>query len=1311
MADILRVTSAAVESLLSTSSASSASNQSFSCRLKVPGKHVKEISLEEVMRRSQDEGLNLAEFLNNQPKTSNDEHPLNIEHRTVTPSKSVLAGSIIEDESRHLVAPSTDSSEYISIIDVGKSLSTDSSLSLSGKEMNKTKNSNSDISLDSDLRGVDLIPVRENSSRKDTSASTVSSLKTAEVVDASTPNSNKHNEGATRESGDSTIQSEDRPKTPDLSDPPPALPPLSIPLKGLKQGSLASVESTRERVVPDIEVKSLKSSKSCTARQMLQGTCAQPKRGAVAIQRVNNPNPHPSPTTDQTSQIAAAVAAAVAATTPYHQLKAELEMKLEKLTAELQKQNASHAKKPDSKEDAKVVLKGSTTDVANDSLDITVVADEDVQDNIGLPTPINPRVAPKPRSHRKPRDKEEKPSLGVRSNTKHVTVDSLRSQFEESLEETRQNFQHPEFLDQFTDQTKEYDLMRKNLLNLLKEAREAKREIEEMRHTERMQGLKTSLRREAPADIYLERIRKREEDLSAPRYSANEREYRTPAYILEAKNTLYEIEEKRNLVERKSYPLDSTYLCDDQEQTLESERISKKITEILDNIQKEIKSKDPKKTVITTEPAKPVKRKLKRDIKLEEKKALYNKLRSENQYHNIQVNIGRLKQEEKALRPHPKVNDIGGCYQSPYKRSGLPQSFPLAPLPNSFPLAPPAVQDHSTPLRSLRHQISTQTSPVTRETVEVPQYNKPSTRDVSVYPSPAPQMLDQQCSPLKVLTEDRAQSYTPIQRNTSAYSYEDSEADNFIGVVDLPPSVTIAGVKRVPPLMDKYSAKLISDNKAASARVPQNTVLADDKASVMQWLEEAILEKLLTETPQQNAAKDEVTQILGEDAMKAIADLGLDLSPAQLHGVVSDIIKGQVEERIAHHVRDTSPRPRSLQKSQADDSKPSYNDSFESSSSTSSKSSLSVAVTPSLTASEESSKSLSPVSELSRDLQPRSPVLTPPLTPEVVSLSAQSEAQALPEGVPKPVQNMSKQPPVYFNDTLEQVPLDLTDEVDENRVTVYTPDLTSLPQDNTVSLEGVSRQLTVQPFTPQNTAQEPVPDESVISQHPLDFTHQSVISQHPLELTGVTENIDIPPGIEPEYSSASSTSVSYTETTDYPISAGEILPGVLPREITQHVFTSGPLSEGEWPLSPQSSDFLQLVKDPEIRGLLEERIRATRSPGYPVFHPQDDTIPEEMVSPLREEGVFQTSDLQAGPASSRNLPPAPRRAPLQTPSPLPKTQSVDNIETLELVTPLPDAEDERVASPSPPPFMGLQLEDYEFSGESVTKSDKSDDSF
>ena len=1310
MADILRVTSAAVESLLSASSASSISNQSFSCRLKVPGKHVKEISLEEVMRRSQDEGINLAEFLNNQPKSTSGqgepshELPLNIEHRTVTPSKSVLAGSVIEDESRHLVAPSTDSSEYISIIDVGKSLSTDSSLSLSGKEVAESKKSNSDPRLDNTSRDVDLIPVREHSSRKDTSASTVSSLKTAEVVDASTPNSNKHTEGMTRESRDSTIQSEDRPKTPDLSDPPPALPPLTLPLRGLKQGSLASVESNKERVVPDIEVKSLKSSESSTARQMLQGTTAQPKRGAVAIRRLNPPPPDPTPATDQTSQIAAAVAAAVAATTPYHQLKAEIEMKLEKLTAELQKQNSTHdKKKPDSKDDVEVT--GSVTDIVNDSLDITVVPENDEEVNIGLPTPINPRVAPKPRSHRKPRDKTGKPSFGAKADNRHVTVESLRAQFEESLEETRQNIQYPEF----SDQTKEYELMRKDLLNLLKEAREAKKEIEEMRHTERMQGLKTSLRSEAPADVYLERIRQREEQVSAPRYTASEREYRTPAYILEAKNTLYEIEEKRNQVERKAYPLDSTYLCDDQEQTLEGERISKKITEILDNIQKEIKSKDPKKTVITAEPTKPVKRKLKRNIKLEEKKALYNKLRSENQYHNIQVNIGRLKQEEKALRP--RIDDVGTSYKSPYQRSGLPQSFPLAPLPKSFPLAPPSMQNQSTPLRTLRHQISTQTSPVTRETVEVHQYKKPSTRDVSVYPSPTPQMLDQQCSPLKGLTQDKSQSYTPIQRDDSTYSYEESEAGNFIGVVDLPPSVTIAGVKRVPPPVDKYSAKLISDRQAA--KEPQNTVLEDDKAAVMQWLEEAILEKLLTETPQQVAAKDEVTRILGEGVMKEITDLGLDLSPAQLHGVVSDIIKEQVEERIAHRVRDAnkSPQQRSLQKSQADDSKPSYNESFESSSSTSSKSSLSVAVTPSLTVSEESSKSLSSVSEVSPDSRPKSPVLTPPLTPDVISLSAQSEAQALPGGVPQPVQDVAKQPPVYFNDTLEQVPLDLTDEIVDNRVTVYTPDLTSLPQDNTVSLEAVSRQLTVQPFTPQNTAQEPALDESLISQHPLDITHQSVISQHPLELTGVTENVDIPPEVEPEYSSASSTSVSYTETTDHPISAGEILPGVLPRELTQHVFTSGPLSEGEWPLSPQSSDFLQLVRDPEIRRLLEERIRATRSPGHPVFQLQDDTIPEEMVSPLREEGAFQTSELRAGPSTSRTLPPAPRRAPLQTPSPLPKTQSVENIETLEIITPLPDAEDERVASPSPPPFMGLQLEDYDFSGESVTKSDKSDDSF
>lgn len=339
----------------------------------------------------------------------------------------------------------------------------------------------------------------------------------------------------------------------------------------------------------------------------------------------------------------------------------------------------------------------------------------------------------------------------------------------------------------------------------------------------------------------------------------------------------------------------------------------------------------------------------------------------------------------------------------------------------------------------------------------------------------------------------------------------------------------------------------------------------------------------------------------------------------------------------------------------------------------------------------------------------RSPVFTPPLSPEVVSVSDHTKSPALPEGVPQPAKVMvKKQPPTYFNDTLEQVPLDLTDEV-VDPITVFTPDLTSLQQDNTLSLEGTTKRSALGPFTPLNTVQDPALEDSLISQHPLDVTNQSIISQHPLELTALSENIDIPPTVEPEDSSASSTTMSYTETTDHPISAGEILPGMLPREIRQQVFT-GPLSEGEWPLSPRASDFLQLVKDPEIRELLEQRVNATRSPGYPTFHPQDDTIPEEMVSPLRDEGNLQRSDLQAGP--SRTLPPAPRRVSLPTPSPRPRTQSLEHLETLELVTPLPDGDDGRVGSPSPPPFMGLQLEDYEFSGEeSVTKSDKSDDSF
>ena len=121
-------------------------------------------------------------------------------------------------------------------------------------------------------------------------------------------------------------------------------------------------------------------------------------------------------------------------------------------------------------------------------------------------------------------------------------------------------------------------------------------------------------------------------------------------------------------------------------------------------------------------------------------------------------------------------------------------------------------------------------------------------------------------------------------------------------------------------------------------------------------------------------------------------------------------------------------------------------------------------------------------------------------------------------------------------------------------------------------------------------------------------------------------------------------------------------------------------------------------------------LSSTRRNSSYICHPQDDTIPEEMVSPLRDEGNLQRSDLQAGP--SRTLPPAPRRVSLPTPSPRPRTQSLEHLETLELVTPLPDGDDGRVGSPSPPPFMGLQLEDYEFSGEeSVTKSDKSDDSF
>ena len=1390
MADILKITSAAVESLLSASS-STVSDKSFGKRIRVSGKNVREISIEEILRRSNqtDDGFDIAEFLNNQSNvnslTSSTVVPsqlqLNKEHRTISPSpnKSVLVGSLAEDQSRHLVAPSTDSSEYISIIDVGQSISSSDSMKFASNGSVKSKSelrisssdsiqfaSNDSVKSKSEVRissppldDIDLVPVKDNGSvsKKNISSSTVSSLKSNEVVDASTPNSKRQAKVQWKKASDSNSLSNgslELPATPDLSEHPPALPSLNNPYKGLQQGSLDSFKGNEVPIKssPDVEIKQLSSNQVVSARHVLQGSVVTSKKGSVVIQRHNPAAPAPAATYDQTSQIAAAVAAAVAATTPFYQLKSEIEEKIQKLSAEVR----SNSKIDASKLPQTVVINDPPLpqSAINDSLDITIIPDTEDKE-MGVPTPVQPRVAPKPRSLRKPQESSKNSEKDSKKMSKLVSAKELRSKF--ILSDSDSAFQDIPESQIVKCHASEYDAVKEDVIELLNEAKEAKRDIQEMRHAERMHSLRSSVfRNETPADIYLERIREREAKFVKPRY-VDENEYRTPDYIIEAKNTLAEIEEKRQTIEEKQYSLNATYLCEEKDPIQDD--ISKRIDEILDNIQKELKDKDPKKTKVSVDQPKP-KRKPKGKSKLEEKKALYNKLKAENQQHKITANIGLLKQQEKQLKTK---SFIAGkkFYKSPYQRSELPKSYPLAPrhessvitssiehlhstplpiaktqksnqtseLPKSYPLPPrhesslitPSIQHlHSTPLPIAKSQKSMQTSPIKTEQIKPSQYKKP-TRDVSVCNSfVSPEMIDQYSSPLKILTHEKAQSYSPPICESREYNHQqheevpDQRNDDYIGVVDLPKGVLIPGVKDIPVPRDKF-AERIRPQKYTDTDPHKTVQDDDDKVAVMQWLEDEILDKLLTEeTHEPDEDGYQNNKIVGDDVVKNIADLGVDISSVQLRLLVSDIIKGQIEERSTKFVAADADVPENASTSndsrhESDEAMQEYDSTFESSPTSISKSSLSVVPTPSV--SYNQSVSVSGSSKSSHVFQRLSPPTTPEPSPDIRQSS--SSPVVLPEGVPVAATEENEDRKVkqshsafLYDNTIEQVDLS-DDNMDVGGEIVPTPELTELPKDSTLSETAGYDHIIHEPLTPLNTVTVRVdPADSLISQQPLGDTGDlSLISQHPLDETRFTAPQQESFGsVSPEAFEESTTSYTFTETTDFPISAGEVLPVSVPQELADlECAADRPLSEGEWPMSPGTIDLLQLVKDPDIRHLFEERCLATVKAMQPLYDSQlenDDFLPNEPhFEPEKTHRKLSTP----------SRPPAFKKPPAEVPSPLPRPPSNDH--TLELVTPLPETPGDLFNSPSPPPFMGLKLEDYAFSGESVTKSDYSNDSF
>ena len=1339
MADILKITSAAVESLLSGHS-STVSDKSFGKRIRVSGRNVREISIEEVLRRSTqtEDGFDLASFLNkqstihsvNDTKIPHDQSQLNRDHRTVSPNKSVMMANLAEDESKHLVAPSTDSSENVSIIDVGKSLTSSESIKDLSIESANSKTECYIGSMPTD--DIDLIPVKDNekSNHKNTSSSTVSSLKSNAVVDSSTPNSKRQSQIQLRDDTDPNTHSEeylDQPDTPDLSEHPPALPTLNIPRKGLQQGSLDSFKSNEVPIKgnTDVEIRQLGSNKAVSARTVLQGTAATSKKGSVVVQHHKPIATASEPTlvNDQTSQIAAAVAAAVAATTPFFQLKSEIEEKLQKLSSEMR----IHSQQSDLKLPTGVAIHdlqplAPQDHLINDSLDITLIPDSDDKD-IGLPTPVQPRVAPKPRSLRKPQDSSK--GLETLNCRKPKSARELRSQFIKSADSdsTIHTLSDHQVDSPGNDrQSKEINAINEDVLKLLKEAKEAKREIEEIRHAERMHSLKTSVfRDQTPADIYLDRIQERETKIVKSRI-VDEKEYRTPDYITQAKNTLAEIEERKIALEEKHHLLDRTYSCEDKDPG--NEEISKRIDEILDNIQKELKNKDPKKTNISVEQPK-YKPKPKVKNKLEEKKVMYERIRAANQQNKIAANIGLLKQQERKLKTESFIADKK-FHKSPYRRPELPKSYPLVPRYETSIINQPFVQQlHSTPLPTSKSQKSIQTSPIVIEQLNSNQYEK-RTRDVSVCNSiEPPQMVDQYSSPLKVITHERAQNYSPQPHESYRHhslrleETNDHEDDDFLGVVDLPQTFQIPGIKDIPAPKDNFKRRLNQQNESGTKPLKSYNV-DDDKIAVIQWLEDEIINKLLAEeTGVPENRDDENYERVGGDVMENVANLGIDLSSAQLRFMVSEIINCQIEEQSSKlatankYKGKKSPEVSSStdeSKHVSDYGKPDYDETFESSPTSISRSSLSVVPTPSIT--DDPSVSVASSSGSSHVPQCLSPATTPSLSPELQQLP--SSPDALPEGVPVAAREEEDQrikksySASFYNDTIEQVPLEISE--DNIVVSDYlpTPDLTELPREHTFSETAGYEKLSLHPLTtPLNTATIVIdPADSLISQHPLgDTADLSVISQHPLDETRV---------IEPKHDSSGSesagaiedsmTSYTCTDTTDFPISAGEVLAVSVPREIADlECAVDRPLSEGEWPISPTSIDLLQLVKDPDIRHLFEERCLATVR-----FVPTPVDDQPEKYDVVANEATVEPETIPQIPTSS-SLPRSFKKSVTEVPSPLPRPQSNDH--TLELVTPLPETPADPFNSPSPPPFLGLKLEDYAYSGESVTKSDASNDSF
>ena len=282
------------------------------------------------------------------------------------------------------------------------------------------------------------------------------------------------------------------------------------------------------------------------------------------------------------------------------------------------------------------------------------------------------------------------------------------------------------------------------------------------------------------------------------------------------------------------------------------------------------------------------------------------------------------------------------------------------------------------------------------------------------------------------------------------------------------------------------------------------------------------------------------------------------------------------------------------------------------------------------------------------------------------------------------------------------------------------------------------------------------PDETVLSQHPLtpaatvdDVTTLPRDQGHVIKSPSPTSSLLKPvvpqkpqiPESESTYSSPPSSGSSKslasdsamttepTISTDNIISHGEIL-NPIPRqyrEIGRLVQSGHDISEGEWVLSPQSKlSAMDFVNDPDVRELLRQQINnttdlmATLKPFRQVYPNDDDLYDEEEIYAIPEKDStqprshkkptvirVQPSDLaNETPRSSHPKPPIYRPLPTAPPNGAANHSPAATQETLELITPIPHSDSQVTDSlehveefPSPPPFGGLDLEDYISEGE------------